>query len=76
MAELSTSAAKGKGKGKRRETKKGRPGDQATFPNGLRDVHEMAAAAEVLTELNEDPMQRVERTGEFRFTHDLTGVWS
>jgi hypothetical protein len=26
-------------------------------------VHEMAAAAEVLTELNEDAVQRAERTG-------------
>jgi hypothetical protein len=63
-AESSAAGAKGKGKAKaRRETKKGRPGDHATFPNGLRDVHEMAAAAEVLTELNEDAVQRAERTG-------------
>lgn len=65
-AESSAAGARRRGKGKakgRRETKKGRPGDQATFPNGLRDVHEMAAAAEVLSELNEDSVQRAERTG-------------
>ncbi|GMK53712.1 hypothetical protein CspeluHIS016_0102980 [Cutaneotrichosporon spelunceum] len=33
------------------ETKKGQPGSTPTFPNGLRDVHEMAAAAEALADL-------------------------
>lgn len=52
------------------ETKKGQPGSKATFPNGLRDVHEMAAAAEALAQFNLEEQQRtVERSGE-------SGAWS
>lgn len=43
------------------ETRKGQPGSHATFPNGLRDVHEMAAAAEALTGLGGDTNQAAER---------------
>jgi len=46
------------------ETKKGQPGSKATFPNGLKDVHEMAAAAEALSTLNtEEAVQVAERKG-------------
>jgi len=46
------------------ETKKGQPGSKATFPNGLKDVHEMAAAAEALSTLNTDETMKVaERKG-------------
>ncbi|WVR09480.1 hypothetical protein IAU60_006548 [Kwoniella sp. DSM 27419] len=36
------------------ETRKGQPGSKATFPRGLKDVHELAAAAEALAGLGED----------------------
>ncbi|KAI9637586.1 uncharacterized protein MKK02DRAFT_9645, partial [Dioszegia hungarica] len=43
------------------ETRKGQPGSSATFPNGLKDVHEMNAAVEALTGFAEDPMRSAER---------------
>jgi hypothetical protein len=47
------------------ETKKGQPGSKATFPNGLKDVHEMAAAAEALSTMNtEEAIKVAERKGE------------
>ena len=46
------------------ETKKGRPGSKATFPNGLKDVHDMAAAAQALQGLGTEEMLLVaERKG-------------
>ncbi|WWD19168.1 hypothetical protein CI109_103626 [Kwoniella shandongensis] len=36
------------------ETKKGQPGSRATFPRGLKDVHELAAAANALAGLGDD----------------------
>lgn len=36
------------------ETRKGVPGSKATFPNGLKDVHDMAAAAEALSGLGQE----------------------
>lgn len=46
------------------ETKKGVPGSTPTFPNGLRDVHDMAAAAEALTDLGGESGQLSERNRE------------
>lgn len=46
------------------ETRKGQPGSHATYPNGLRDVHEMAAAAEALTGLGGETNQAAERKRE------------
>ncbi|BEJ14049.1 hypothetical protein CspHIS471_0312230 [Cutaneotrichosporon sp. HIS471] len=43
------------------ETKKGQPGSTPTFPNGLRDVHEMAAAAEALADLGGENSAAAER---------------
>ncbi|BEI83216.1 hypothetical protein CcaverHIS002_0310840 [Cutaneotrichosporon cavernicola] len=43
------------------ETKKGQPGSTPTFPNGLRDVHEMAAAAEALADLGGENGAAAER---------------
>ncbi|TXT14135.1 uncharacterized protein COLE_00328 [Cutaneotrichosporon oleaginosum] len=43
------------------ETKKGQPGSTPTFPNGLRDVHEMAAAAEALAGLGGENSAAAER---------------
>ncbi|KAL1413030.1 copper-binding transcription factor [Vanrija albida] len=43
------------------ETKKGVPGSTPTFPNGLKDVHDMAAAAEALTGLSGDSSRAAER---------------
>jgi hypothetical protein len=46
------------------ETRKGVPGSTPTFPNGLKDVHEMAAAAEALHGLGVDEtLQVAERKG-------------
>jgi hypothetical protein len=45
------------------ETRKGQPGSNPTFPNGFKDVHEMAAAAEALTTFGEDGMRTAERSG-------------
>jgi hypothetical protein len=50
------------------ETRKGQPGSTPTFPNGLKDVHEMAAAAEALTTFGESPMRVAERSGEFHLS--------
>ncbi|WVN86318.1 uncharacterized protein L203_101481 [Cryptococcus depauperatus CBS 7841] len=46
------------------ETKKGQPGSRATFPNGLKDVHELAAAASALQGLGDDDqvVKAAERT--------------
>lgn len=44
------------------ETKKGKPGSKATYPNGLRDVHEIAAAAEALGVLSQDGHRAAERS--------------
>ena len=33
-------------------TRKGVPGDKPTFPNGLKDVHDLAAAADALSGLS------------------------
>ncbi|WVQ79676.1 hypothetical protein IAT38_001776 [Cryptococcus sp. DSM 104549] len=46
------------------ETRKGQPGSKATFPNGLRDVHEMAEAASSLAGLGDDDgvVKAAERT--------------
>lgn len=46
------------------ETKKGQPGSTPTFPNGLRDVHEMAAAAQALGGLSDTGNQAAERKRE------------
>ncbi len=48
------------------ETRKGVPGSKATFPNGLKDVHDMAAAAEALSGLGyeEQTLKVAERKGE------------
>lgn len=51
------------------ETKKGQPGSTPTFPNGLRDVHEMAAAAEALADLGGENGAAAERNREHHF-HD------
>lgn len=37
--------------GGKQDTRKGQPGSHADFPNGLKDVHEMAAAADALAGL-------------------------
>ena len=47
------------------ETKKGKPGSRATYPNGLRDVHEIAAAAEALGVLSQDGHRAAERSRAF-----------
>jgi hypothetical protein len=47
------------------ETRKGRPGSKATFPNGLRDVHEKSFA-EVS---GEEAYQAAERSGECQASH-------
>lgn len=40
------------------------PGSSATFPNGLKDVHDMAAAAEALSWMGgEDVVKVAERKG-------------
>jgi hypothetical protein len=53
------------------ETRKGVPGSMATFPNGLKDVHEMSAAAEALRGFTTDDQIRVaERTGQ-SFSFDI-----
>jgi hypothetical protein len=44
------------------ETRKGRPGSKATFPNGLRDVHEKSLA----DISGEEAYQAAERSGEYR----------
>lgn len=49
------------------ETRKGVPGSIPTFPNGLRDVHEMSAAAEALTSINHEEIRLAERSGEYSF---------
>ncbi|OCF44006.1 hypothetical protein I317_02112 [Kwoniella heveanensis CBS 569] len=36
------------------ETRKGQPGSRATFPRGLKDVHELAAAANALAGMGDD----------------------
>ena len=47
------------------ETKKGQPGSKATLPNGLKDIHDMAAAAEALSAFQRDnEMQMAHRKGE------------
>jgi len=43
------------------ETRKGRPGSKATFPNGLRDVHEKSSA----DMHGEEAYQAAERSGEY-----------
>ncbi|EIW68362.1 hypothetical protein TREMEDRAFT_14527, partial [Tremella mesenterica DSM 1558] len=43
------------------ETRKGQPGSTPTYPNGLKDVHEMAAAAEVLGVLSHEGHMAAER---------------
>lgn len=50
------------------ETKKGQPGSTPTFPNGLRDVHEMAAAAEALADLGGESGAAAERKRECEAT--------
>ncbi|ORY35493.1 hypothetical protein BCR39DRAFT_510076 [Naematelia encephala] len=40
-------------------TRKGVPGSTPTFPNGLRDVHDMAAAADVLSTLGSEDTQKL-----------------
>lgn len=49
------------------ETRKGQPGSKATFPNGLKDVHDMAAAAEALTGMGgeDEGIKTAERKGEY-----------
>lgn len=51
------------------ETKKGQPGSSATFPNGLRDVHEMSAT---IASKEEDPLRSAERSGECIFPDNHT----
>jgi hypothetical protein len=57
------------------ETRKGQPGSKATFPNGLKDVHEMAAAAEALSGLGGDDerIQVAERKGMSDVVGDCSG---
>ncbi|ORX38372.1 hypothetical protein BD324DRAFT_620604 [Kockovaella imperatae] len=44
------------------ETRKGQPGSKATLPNGLKDIHDMAAAAEALSAFQrENEMQMAHR---------------
>jgi hypothetical protein len=43
-------------------TRKGRPGSKATFPNGLRDVHEMSMSQAEAS--NDAAFQAAERSGE------------
>lgn len=47
------------------ETRKGQPGSKPTFPRGLKDVHEIAAAANALQGWGEDDqvVKAAERTG-------------
>lgn len=49
------------------ETRKGQPGSKPTFPRGLKDVHELAAAANGLQGLREDDqvVRAAERTGKW-----------
>ena len=58
------------------ETRKGQPGSHATYPNGLRDVHEMAAAAEALTGLGGETNQAAERKREYRVLRNAGAVWN
>ncbi|KAK4685411.1 hypothetical protein P7C73_g4739, partial [Tremellales sp. Uapishka_1] len=43
------------------ETRRGQPGSRATFPNGLKDVHEMAAAAEAMVGAKPNEIKVAER---------------
>lgn len=45
------------------ETRKGVPGSAATFPNGLRDVHDMAQAAQALSFMGGEGIKVAERQG-------------